>query len=706
MNLHAHLLVLACLATALSCQEDYHVYFGHGGNVVVEQPRNPSPDDGLTIACWFRSSARLRTPVNFVKIWPDQGKDDDKGLFAMSMSSSNSLVFALRNAEGKEVKLSGLGKWLDGKWHHAVATWNGASMSVYVDGKQLAQNEPAGFAPLATSTHPLVIGPVTPARSRRPILFDGCLGRVQLWRRALTADEIGSAGSEDHREGLLAHYPLRSRAPTDEARAEGGLRQAGVLTGGLARSGWVRTRSWSHAGAGPGLDFYCYDLADVVTGTGRRVLVENKKLKRVGVLWQDSESWAIAITWLDPELRSHETHALTQVKGMRLAGGTADDVGNVYYLAIEDAPRNRAAGFEVRAILHKARADGSGAMQAALDVSKAGTNIYDFSASALGSANMRYSKGSLGVILPRRMHKSRDGLKHQGAIALTFAVKDLKLTRNHGQTSGHSKANFLTVNKKGQFVALDLGDNYPRGVHLHAFDKGKRMSRLVYTFKTAHSTRPKDGMPVYDEISGDGQTFYKWSNDNAVYTELGGLVEGKKDYFIVFATDQGLDGRVLDNGRAFRSCDDPRNLALVRVVKDFGRAPGGSEVSNSLMASLPRKTKTETGGYYDFSGRWHKQRIVGVTWLTNYASGEEAHAPQLLKRANGNVLVIWEKTGDVLGLRAMELKPDGKVVVPEFVLPFTTKLNRQDHVINISSRTYILAGDRGGSQQRLFFVKD
>ena len=256
MNLHPHLLVLACLATALPCQEDYHVYFGHGGNVVVEQPRKPAPDDGLTIACWFRSSSRLRTPVNLVKIWPDQGKDDDKGLFAMSMSSSNSLVFALRNAEGKEVKLSGLGKWLDGKWHHAVATWNGASMSVYVDGKQLAQNEPAGFAPLATSTHPLVIGPVTPARSRRPILFDGCLGRVQLWRRALTADEIASAGTEDHREGLLAHYPLRSRAPTDEARAEGGLRQAGVLTGGLARSGWVRTRSWSHAGAEPGLDFY------------------------------------------------------------------------------------------------------------------------------------------------------------------------------------------------------------------------------------------------------------------------------------------------------------------------------------------------------------------------------------------------------------------------------------------------------------------
>lgn len=706
MYLFARLLVLVCMGTTLVCQEDYHIYFGHGGNIVVDEPSTPAPDDGLTVACWFRSAARLRTPVNLVKIWPDQAKDDDSGLFALSMSASNSLVFALCNAEGKQVTLSGLGKWLDGKWHHAVTTWDGASMSVYVDGKQLAHSDQTGFAPLATSRHALVIGPVTPARSRKPILFDGCLGRVQLWRRALSADEIASAGSEDHREGLLAHYSLRAAAPADEARVAGGSSQSGLFTDELARAGWVRTRSWSDDAAASGLDFYCYDLADVVTGTGRRILVENELVQRVGVLWQDSVTWAISVTWLDRALRSHETHALTQVEGMRLAGGTADDAGNVYYLVIEDAPRNRAEGFEVQAILHKAQADGSSAIQKALDVSKAGTNIYDFSASALHSVNMRYSKGSLGVILPRRMHKSRDGLKHQGAIALTFAVKDLKLTRNHGQTSGHSMANFLTVNKKGEFVALDLGDNYPRGVHLHAFDKGKRTSRLVYTFKTAHSTRAKDGMPVYDEISGGGKTFYKWSNDNAVYTELGGLIEGKKDYAIVFATDQGLDGRVLDNSRAFRGCDDPRNLALLRVVKNFGRAPGGSEVSGSLMASLPRKAKDEAGGYFDFSGRWHKQRVVGVTWLTNYAAGEAAHAPQLLPRANGNVLIIWEKTGDVPGLRAMEIKPDGKVVVPEFVLPFTTTLNRQDRVLKIGERTFILAGDRKGSQQRLFFVRD
>jgi len=144
----------------------------------------------------------------------------------------------------------------------------------------------------------------------------------------------------------------------------------------------------------------------------------------------------------------------------------------------------------------------------------------------------------------------------------------------------------------------------------------------------------------------------------------------------------------------------------VRVVKDFGRARGGSEISNALMASLPRKAKAETGGYFDFSGRWHKQRVVGVTWLTNYKTGEAAHAPQLLQRANGNVLIVWEKTGDEAGLRAMEIKSDGKVITEEFLLPVLTKLNRQDRVLKIGKHTYILAGDRGGSEPRLFFVKD
>jgi len=381
-----------------------------------------------------------------------------------------------------------------------------------------------------------------------------------------------------------------------------------------------------------------------------------------------------------------------------------DADGNVCYRTVQRPPGNRAEGFEVAAVLHRTRHDGTDAIEQALDVSRQGVNIWRFHSGALRSASMRVSKGLLGMILPRQMHKSGDGLRHQGAIALAFRTKDLSLVRNHGQTSGHSMANSLTLNKKGQFLGVDLGDNYPRGVHLHTFDKASRTSRLVFTFKTAHATRARNGSPLYEEISGNGKTFYKWSNDNAVYTELGGVVEGKRGYTVVFATDRAPDGRVLDNARAFRGCLDPRNLALVHVVKAFGKAPGGSQIADDLMVSLPRKPQAETGGYFDFGGRWRKQRVVGVTWLTDYREREAAHAPQLLPRADGNLLILWEKQGVPGGLRGMVVEPDGEVVTPEFSLGFQTSLNRQDRVLTTRRRTYLLAGDLGGVELRLYHL--
>lgn len=245
------------------------------------------------------------------------------------------------------------------------------------------------------------------------------------------------------------------------------------------------------------------------------------------------------------------------------------------------------------------------------------------------------------------------------------------------------------------------------------------LARIALIACLAPAAACQDGFHLYFGHGGHASirqpTFYKWSNDNAVYTELGGLFEDKRSYTIVFATDQGLDGRVLDNSRAFGGCNDPRNLALVRVVKDFGRAAAGTEIEDALiedalMASLPRKVVAETGGYFDFSGRWHKQRVVGVTWLTPYTKGEAAHAPQLLPREDGNLLLLWEKSGGKSALHAMVIEPDGTVTTPEFALPFFTEFNRQDRVLAIGGHTYVLATDHAvawdGSGVRLYALRD
>ena len=135
---------------------------------------------------------------------------------------------------------------------------------------------------------------------------------------------------------------------------------------------------------------------------------------------------------------------------------------------------------------------------------------------------------------------------------------------------------------------------------------------MVFTYKTRHGTSPRGGAAVYEEISGEGRTFYKWSNDNATYTELGDVVEGDKTWSVIFATDRSPEGKVLDNSRAIGGRGDPRDLAMLRVVKAFERTPNrGARSPMRSWPGTPRSAQPETGGFYDFGGRWSKSARHG-----------------------------------------------------------------------------------------------
>ncbi|WP_124085297.1 hypothetical protein [Pseudogemmobacter humi] len=126
--------------------------------------------------------------------------------------------------------------------------------------------------------------------------------------------------------------------------------------------------------------------------------------------------------------------------------------------------------------------------------------------------------------------------------------------KNLGQTSGHSFGNVLTVAQDGAFVGIDLGDNYPRVVNMHSFDQDGISSRLVYAVKTEHGSKQSNpaGKPfgAYPEISGNGKTFCKWSNDNRTYAELGGVIATSGGLSVIFAGEPDPNGNALQNGRA------------------------------------------------------------------------------------------------------------------------------------------------------------
>ena len=169
----------------------------------------------------------------------------------------------------------------------------------------------------------------------------------------------------------------------------------------------------------------------------------------------------------------------------------------------------------------KVDSDGNQLAAKNYDTSNQGLNIYKIDPGSSGSSlAWNLDDNTLGLVVSRTMTRGGDGLNHQGAIAVVLDSSDMSIVKNYGQTSGHSFGNSLHADTTG-FVGADMGDNYPRGIHLFDFSKTTRKrSKVVYTFKTRHCT---DGSchgrnpPVYEEISSPQQTFYKQSNDNEVW---------------------------------------------------------------------------------------------------------------------------------------------------------------------------------------------
>ncbi|MEE2887926.1 MAG: LamG domain-containing protein [Planctomycetota bacterium] len=711
--------VAAVLALAGAGSGQYALYFGApGGSVRVEDPGLPPDLTRLAVGCWIKTAAVVRKRVRLVSRWQDDAKAAERGTFHLSLTATNRLAFGICNQQGETDFVAGSARWKDGNWHHVAGTWDGASLAVYLDGKNVGTKELADFGTLGSSKLPLVFGPTATGTKKAPPVFEGFIGDVRIFDSARSEADIRAdlETANDDPLGLISRYPLVQSSPTDSVEETTGSGPPGQLGAPLARTGWCCTALWD-ATDSAGIDLGCVDLSARSSSApraakpkqgDRKILVSHAEENRPGVLWQDERSREIYITWVDSASGLQESHPLeAAVGGQRigiLAAGTTDPDGNVYYLVYQETPRDRAEDVPLLATLFKADAAGKPLLSSKIDNTRRAFNVWSFG--RRGHGNMRFSKGVLGLILPRTMYRSRDGLRHQAAIAVSFSAKTLEVMRRLGTTSSHSKGNILSVNTKGEFLGVDLGDNYPRGVHLHKFTATNKSSAVVFTYKTAHGTRVRNGSPAYEEISGGGRRFYKWSNDNNTYSELGAVIEDRKSYSVLFSTDQSLDGKVLDNSRAFRNCDDPRNLAMLRVVKRFQKGGRGSVVSDALMVGLSKGNKIEEGGFFNFGGRWSKQRVTGVVWLTQYEEGEAAHAPQAIRTADGGALVLWEKSSpDGDSLQALKIDKRGKAS-PPIDLGIQLRLNRQDRMLRLGDRVYLIASEGRGSGSRLYFVRD
>jgi hypothetical protein len=718
-------LAAACLSSS-AFAEDFGLCFGSGGTVEAPAPKLPADGKQLCVEFRFKALAPVgASAVRVVSQWSDDIKSADGGNFHLDLLPGNRAAFTLRVGKGRTDTVTSKEAWSLQSWHHLLATWNGSEAALYLDGKQIGSRKIDG-ATVPISTLPLTVGqaPGLAKTAQTPPVFKGFVADVAVCGILPTADAVGQRAGKSidaEQQGLAAYLSLRGSAPAEtvKERVSG---QDARISPALARTGWCMTPMWDQpAPEQPNLHIFSYDLSAPARNAGtasdavpamnkpsRMILLQNPKTQQFGVLWQDKGSNGIFITWLDADLKAHEAFRLKSMEDGILAAGCTDPNGNLCYVEIQKVPANRDAAKPLQAILRAAGSNGKalGEVPISTGDAKDGLNVWSYGGRWVGS--MTFSNGAFGLILPRTMYKSPDGLNHQGAIGVVFPANDPSKFRNLGQITGHSFGNMVSVNSTGEFIGLDLGDCYPRGVNLTKFTAASKSSRVVYTYKTEHSTSPKQGSPKYDEISVGGKTFYKWSNDNNTYTELGGVVEGRVSYSVIFATDRSTEGKILDNSRAFRSCDDPRDLAMVRVVKNFEGIQSGHEMSDNILAGgVPAGSTSETGGFFNFVGNWTKQRQTGAIFLTKHKSGEAAHAPHISRLPDGNILILWEKTGPSgAALHATKVTEEGKVV-GEWVRPGSEfHLNREDKIISAGGRAFLLSTDKSGGVRLCFVYED
>jgi len=441
------------------------------------------------------------------------------------------------------------------------------------------------------------------------------------------------------------------------------------------------------------------------TRTRKFFLMKNTGDK-VSMLWQDQKNKAIYLSRFAAGFKSQKNIRLYNRNNEELLAATNDPQGNIYYFTYGGEKGRTSVA------IYKASVAGKHLKLKNYDTSKKGLNIYSV---RNYMAALKYSQGKLALMIARTMHKSGDGLNHQGGIAVVFDANSLTQLKYLGQTSGHSFDNYLTVNETGQFLGIDLGDNYPRGVNLHRFnDKGRR-SQVVYTFKTRHGTRATSPAgrkyDFYAEISRGDQKFYKWSNDNATYSELGGVVEVSNGYLVMFTGEPSPAGKALDNSRAGYKSPDPRNVGFVKVRKDFENSSSQRNfLSDDLVLS---RGKSETGGFYTFGGRFSKQRNTGVVWLTKYRDKlrESARHLKVAPLNNGHILLVWEKVSkkgyrkEYQGTYAMQINADGRVITPPTALGNYVRLSRRDDLLVVGNQVLIPAGNESESKLELVVIK-
>jgi Concanavalin A-like lectin/glucanases superfamily/Kelch motif len=159
--------------------------FFDGASTQVAVTNSPSlnPLNAITIAAWVNAGDWFNTPRILEK-----GKSDNQ--YGLLINGSGQLEFLLASVTNGTLVTSPPSA---GTWHHVAGTYDGSSISLYIDGQLTVQQSASG--PLPVTTDPLAIGDKP---SGSPLfVFYGIIDDVRIYGSALSASRIAQLYNTD-----------------------------------------------------------------------------------------------------------------------------------------------------------------------------------------------------------------------------------------------------------------------------------------------------------------------------------------------------------------------------------------------------------------------------------------------------------------------------------------------------------------------------
>jgi hypothetical protein len=158
------------------------------GSTFQDIPNNESLSlSNFSIATWFKTSQNYTEPGTIVNKGgmgtDEQGMNLNYGIW---INENNAVTGGFEAESGDDFIVNSSKNYNDGNWHHSLLTFNGSLLSLFIDGKLVANQSAITDKPDNTGDQPLRIGANSLNEDK---FFKGDVDEIRVLDRALNESE-------------------------------------------------------------------------------------------------------------------------------------------------------------------------------------------------------------------------------------------------------------------------------------------------------------------------------------------------------------------------------------------------------------------------------------------------------------------------------------------------------------------------------------